>query len=107
MRAFLGFCNYYSGYVRIYAQMAAPMGALLKGNRDETREGREKPIIWDDEANDAFEAMKRNLLEKLKLWLINPDKGFVLPTDASDYAVGAVLVKAEADGTHVPVAFWS
>ena len=32
MQAFLGFCNYYSGYVRMYAEMAAPMTALLKGN---------------------------------------------------------------------------
>ena len=107
MRAFLGFCNYYSGYVRMYEETAAPMTALLKGNRDETKKGSNKPIIWDDKASDAFEAMKRALLDKLKLWLINPDKGFVLRTDASDYAVGAVLEQVEDDGTHVPVAFWS
>ena len=91
----------------MYAEMAAPMTALLKGNRDETKKGSKKPIIWDDEANDAFQAMKRALLDKLKLWLINPDKGFVLRTDASDYVVGAVLEQVEDDGTHVPVAFWS
>ena len=107
MRALLGFCNYYSGYVRMYAEMAAPMTALLKGNRDETKEGSKKPIVWDDEADDAFGAMKRALLEKLKLWLIDPDKGFVLRTNVSDYAVGAVLEQVEHDGTHVPVAFWS
>ena len=87
MQAFLGFCNYYSGYVCMYAEMTALMTALQKGNRDETKKGSNKPIIWEDEANDAFEAMKCALLDKLKLWLINPDKGFVLRTDASDYAV--------------------
>ena len=35
------------------------------------------------------------------------DKGFVLRTDASDYAVGAVLEQIRDDRTHVPVAFWS
>ena len=38
---------------------------------------------------------------------MDPDKGFVLRTDASDYAVGAVLKKVRDDGSHVPVAFWS
>ena len=107
MRAFLGFCNYYPGYVRMYAEMAVPITALLKGNRDENKKGSKKPIIWDDEANNAFEAMKRALLDKLKLWIINPNKGFVLRTDASDYAVGAVLEQVGDDGTHVPVVFWS
>ena len=41
------------------------------------------------------------------LFLVDPDKGFVLRTDASDYAVGAVLEQVRCDGTHVPVAFWS
>ena len=107
MRAFLRFCNYYSGCVCMYAEMATPITSLLKENRDDIKKGSEKPIIWDDEGNDAFEAMKRAFLDKLKLWLISSDKGFVLRTDASDYAVGAVLEQVEDDGTHVVVAFWS
>ena len=107
MRAFLGFWNYYSGYVCMYAEMAASMTALLRGNRDQTKKGSKKPIIGDDEVNDASEAMERALLDKLRLWLINPDKGFVLRKDASDYAVGAALEQVKDDGTNVPVAFWS
>ena len=38
---------------------------------------------------------------------MDPDKGFVLRTDASDYAVGAVLEQIRDDGSHVPMAFWS
>ena len=38
---------------------------------------------------------------------MDPDKGFVLRTDASDYAVRAVLEQIRDDGSHVPVAFWS
>ena len=41
------------------------------------------------------------------LHLVDPDRGFVLRTDASDYAIGAVLEQVLDDGRHVPVAFWS
>ena len=46
-------------------------------------------------------------LGQLGLFLVDPNKGFVLRTDASDYAVGAVLEQVRDDGWHVPVAFWS
>ena len=49
---------------------------------------------------------KERLLGQLGLFLVDPDKGFVLRTDASDYAVGAVLEQVRYAGTHVPVAFW-
>ena len=39
LRACLGFCNYYSGYIKMYAEYAAPMTAMLKGNREETKKG--------------------------------------------------------------------
>ena len=38
---------------------------------------------------------------------MDPNKGFVLRTDASDYAVRAVLEQVRDDESHVPVAFWS
>ena len=41
------------------------------------------------------------------LHLVDPDRGFVLRTDASDYAVGAVLEQVLDDKRHVPVAFWN
>ena len=58
-------------------------------------------------AEEAFETLRRTLPGKLQLFLINPDIGFVLRTDASDYAVGAVLEQVREDGSHVPVAYWS
>ena len=51
--------------------------------------------------------MKADLLKPLRLHLLNPDKGFVLRTDASDYALNAVLEQVQEEGSHVPVVFWS
>ena len=107
LRAYLQFCNYYSGYIKMYAEYAAPMTAMLKGNREVTKKGSKKALVWNDESNRAFEGMKQALLSAVGLHLVDPDRGFVLRTDASDYAVGAVLEQVLDDGRHVPVAFWS
>ena len=107
LRAYLGVCNYYSGYIKIYAEYAAPMTTMLKGNREETKTGSKKALVWNEESDRAFEGMKQALLSAVGLHLVDPDQGFLLRTDASDYAVGAVLEQVLDDGRHVPVAFWS
>ena len=107
LRAYLGFCNYYSGYIKMYAEYAAPMTTMLKGNREETKKGSKKALVWTEESDRAFEGMKQALLSAVGLHLVDPDRGFLLRTDASDYAIGAVLEQVLDDGRHVPVAFWS
>ena len=83
------------------------MTTMLKGNREETKKGSKKALIWNEDSDRAFEGMKQALLSAVGLHLVDPDRGFVLRTDASDYAVGAVLEQVLDDGRHVPVAFWS
>ena len=83
------------------------MTTMLKGNREETKKGSKKALVWNEESDRTFEGMKQVLLSAVGLHLMDPDRGFVLHTDASDYAVGAVLEQVLDNGRHVPVAFWS
>ena len=83
------------------------MTTMLKGNREESKKGSKRALVWNDESDRAFEGMKQALLSAVGLHLVDPDRGFVLRTDASDYAVGAVLEQVLDDGRHVPVAFLS
>ena len=74
---------------------------------DHERKGSKKELAWTTEAEEAFETLNRTHLRKLGLFLINQDERFGLRTDASHYAVGAVLAQVREDGFHVPMAFWS
>ena len=105
--SFMGFCKYYSGYVRMYAELSGPLHKMLQVGKFDGRKGSKKKLAWTPEAEDAFSRLKERLLGQQGLFLVDPNKGFVLRTDASDYAVGAVLEQVWDDGSHVPVAFWS
>ena len=73
LRAYPGVCNYYSGYIKMYAECTAPMTAMLKGNREETKKGSKKALVWNEESDRAFEGMKQALLSAVGLHLVDRD----------------------------------
>ena len=107
LRSFMGFCNYHSGFVRMYAELSGPLHKMLQVGKFDGQKGSKKKLAWTPETEDAFSRLKGRLLGQLGLFLVDPDKGFVLRTDASDYAGGVVLEQIRDGGSHVPVAFWS
>ena len=56
---------------------------------------------------DAFERLKKELLENVVLDIADPNKPYVMETDASDYAVGGVLSQENDAQEPRPVAFFS
>ena len=105
----------------LMALIASPLFDMLKtpkstSPRDKggTSKDKVRKLVWNAEADASFEATKGAFLDRLKLFILDPDKPFFLRTDASDFAVGAVLEQFDPDGTvtgekftHYPIAFWS
>ena len=98
VRAFLGLASYYRRFIRNFAKIAAPISDLLQKNQE---------LTWTEEANQAVMCLKEAITTAPVLQIADPTKPFVVTTDASGVAVGAVLEQEDADGRLHPIAFTS
>ncbi|GAU39167.1 hypothetical protein TSUD_147890 [Trifolium subterraneum] len=83
LHGFLGLVGYYRKFVRNDAFLASPLTSLLKKDA----------FHWTDSAFDSFNALKKDLSTALVLALPDFSITFVVQTDASNYAMGAVLLQ--------------
>ncbi|MCP4480998.1 MAG: RNA-directed DNA polymerase, partial [Planctomycetaceae bacterium] len=60
LKSFLGFANYYREFIRGYSHIAAPMISLDRKNKENPKD---TSILWNDEAQEAFDALKKAFTE--------------------------------------------
>ena len=63
----------------------------LQVSRQDGKKGSKKPVEWDEEGKEAFEALKDALKEGLQVFQMEPDRPFSMRTDASNFAIEAIL----------------
>ena len=98
VRSFLGMTGYYRSLVRGYAELAEPLHALTRTRR---------AWKWGLEENRAFDALKNALTTSPVLAYPKTDQGYILYTDACDYAVGAILCQDDENGLERPLHYLS
>ena len=100
--SFLGFANYYREFIKGYADKVYPMQKLMRNKG--------KKLEWNDEAQVAFENIKRELCEAPVLGMPTEKGMYVLDTDASVVAISGILhQEQEWNGRTVlrPIAYGS
>lgn len=99
VRSFLGFVGYYRRFIFKYAEIAAPLTDLTRTT---------VPFQWSAAATRAFEKLKHALCNAPVLVVphVGKDAEYTLYTDASAFAVSAVLMQDQGKGLQ-PVAFES
>ena len=96
MLSFLGLGNYYRKLIPHFSEWAAP---LYKSSR-------ETQIFSTPELEEAFKNLKTAACDVVAIKIPDPNKPFVLETDASGVAITAVLKQIGEDGEY-PVMFYS
>ncbi|CEM37263.1 unnamed protein product [Vitrella brassicaformis CCMP3155] len=98
VRSILGLFQYYKRFVPSYADLARPLTDLTK---------KEYPFVWRDAERNALLTLKKKMLEAPILALPDFKKPFILKTDASGYAVGAILCQRDGKGQERPIHYAS
>ena len=98
VRSFLGLANYCRDFIQNFSQITLPLTCLCS---DKVQ------FIWTDKCPSAFVTLKEAFTSALVLAMPDPAKPFVLETDASNLAVGGVLLQEGGDGMLHPVAYYS
>lgn len=101
IRRFLGMVNYYRRFIKGLAEIVAPLNESLKGKL-----ARNARIQWKTESYEAFGKTKDALANATMLVHPSLDKKLQLVTDASDWAIGAVLQEVHEDVVK-PISFFS
>ena len=97
IRSFLGLVGYYRRFVPHFAKIVAPLTNLTKKNT---------PFTWSLREGEAFQQLKDVVLHAPVLQLVDLERKFFVSTNASDFAIGAVLSQMWDDGEH-PAAYES
>lgn len=86
--SFHGICNYNRKFTKNFAEIAKPLTCLM---------GKKSDFVWTEDAQQAFETLRAKLINAPILVHFNPNAEHKLRTDASSYAIGAVLYQKHAD----------
>ncbi|SOV07457.1 uncharacterized protein UDID_18912 [Ustilago sp. UG-2017a] len=101
VQVFLGFCNFYRKFIPQYSRTAYPLTQLL------CKEAQSAPFTWHNDAQHAFEQLHLAFGTDTILRHFDPTRPIIVETDASDFAVAAVLSQTFDQGAHHPITFFS
>lgn len=94
VQSFLGFANYYRRFIENFSKIAKPLYESTK---------KDIKFRWTDACQEAFELLKHKVTNPPVLSPPDFSKEFILQTDASNFALGAVLMNYDRR----PIAFIS
>ena len=88
LQQFLGFVNFYRRFIQGFAKIAKPL-TKLTGKSE---------WLWTELQQTAFEELKKEVTSERTLIIPKPEKPFRMETDASDFAIAAILSQEDDKG---------
>ena len=100
VKSFNGIINFYRSHINQCATLMKPLTDLTKRNEPDK-------VRWTEEHEKAFNALKEALCREPVLIPPNPNKGYVLKSDASNVGLGSILSQMGDDGFLHPCGYAS
>lgn len=97
-QSFIGFANFYRRFIKDFSKIVKPITSLFKKGT---------PFIWSRECEEMFERLKAQFCSLPILHHYDFAKTVVVETDASDFALGAILSQYDEYGVLHPIAYHS
>jgi len=97
VQSFIGLAGYYRKFIKDFSKIAKPLTILMK---------KDTKFDWIMEQQKAFDVLKEKLITAPVLHYPDFTRQFTIATDASDYAIGAVLSQGPI-GQNRPIAYAS
>lgn len=98
VQQFVGFCNYYHGYIKDFSRIAKPLYAL-------TQKGIQ--WLWTNKEQEAWDNLKAAFHKADFLGIPDPEKPYQLEPNGSGFATGGVLMQKNSKDKWHPIAFLS
>lgn len=98
IRSFLGTVGWYRKFIPHFSDLARPLHDLTKVDAK---------LEWTEVHQHAFEQLRDALINAPVLLAPDSSKDYLLHTDASKFAIGAILQQQDKDNNYRPVAYYS
>jgi hypothetical protein len=98
LRGFIALASYYRRFVKGFSSIAEPLNRLLK---------KDTPYRWTKDQQEAFKKLKRCLTTLPILAYPDFEKPFIVFTDASTFALGAILSQKDEQNKERVIAYTS
>ena len=103
IKGFVGLVGHYRHFIKDFAKIANPLHEYARGDAAKKKE----QVVLNEATRKAFHQLKKAVMSTPVLAYPDPNREYLLETDASRLGLGAVLSQRQSDGKYHPVAFGS
>ena len=104
IKGFIGLVGHYRHFTKDFAKITDPLHEYARGD---TAKKKKERVVLNEVVRSAFHKLKETVMSAPVLAYPDPNKEYLLETDASKLGLGAVLSQKQYDGRYHPVAFGS
>ena len=87
IKGFIGLVGHYQHFIKDFARIADPLYEYASGDTAKKKES----VVLNEAARNAFHQLKKTVVSVPVLAYPDPNKEYLLETDASKLGLGAVL----------------